>query len=125
MDLADDSPVVRLKELFLSTNEAALSNLVGVLKARIEEGHGETVFEVGFENNGDSMTLSKEEWDNAIKRLILAAKKINCECQILLTRGVEGDAEGVVATGEHIKECSGKVLIRQHPTTVEDVIETR
>jgi GTPase len=40
-----------------------LAKLVNVLEARLEEGHGEMVFEVGFENNGDSMALTKDEWD--------------------------------------------------------------
>jgi GTPase len=113
---------VRLKELLLG--QETLSQLVDVLKARIEEGHGETVFEIGFENNGDSMALSKEEWVAAMAHLETAAKKVNCECQVLLTNGVGGDMEGA-ATVDGKKECSGKILIRQHPATVEDVIETR
>lgn len=124
LDLADNSPVVRLRELFFGTDEASLNNLVGVLKGRVEEGHGETVFEVGFENNGDPMALSKEDWNTALKRLVEATKKINCECQVLLTKGVGGNEDGVTATSEH-EGCSGKVLIRKHPETVEDVIETR
>ena len=94
-----------------------------MLEARLEEGHGETVFEVGFENNGDSMALSKEEWDAAIKRLIVAAGKVRADCQVLLTTGVGGDMEGTSVSAD--MACSGKVLIRQHPATVEDVIETR
>lgn len=85
------------------------------------------MFEIGFENNGDSMALSKDEWDAAMKRLREAAKKVRADCQILLTKhvGGEGEEEAESAAAEKEKECSGKILIRQHPATVEDVIETR
>jgi GTPase len=128
LDLADSAPQVRLKELFLSKDEDAFARLVEVVGERIEEGHGETVFEVGFENNGESMSLTKEEWDTAISRLNEAAAKQRAECQILLTKNVGGDAEAetaTVAVHEKGKDCSGKILIRQNPETVEDVIETR
>lgn len=104
-------------------SEETLAKLVGVLEARLEEGHGETVFEVGFENSGDSMALTKEEWNIAMQRLVLAAGKVKADCQVLLTTGVGGEMEGITPAGE--KGCSGKILIRQHPATVEEVIETR
>jgi GTPase len=122
LDIADTSPSVRLKELLLSNTDDTFTKLVSVLEARIEEGHGETVFEVGFENNGDSMQLSKNEWEVAMKRLTEAAKKNRADCQVLLTKGVGGEKEG---RGKEEKECSGKILVRQHPASVEEVIETR
>jgi GTPase len=124
LDLADSAPRARLKELLLSQDEDKLGKLVDVLHARIEEGHGETVFEVGFENNGDSMNLNKEEWDTAMEKINQAATKERADCQVLLTKNVGGDAE-VNSVSEKDKDCSGKILIRQNPKTVEDVIETR
>jgi GTPase len=125
LDLADTSPAVRLKELLLTHDEDTLAKLVNLLETRIEEGHGETVFEIGFENNGDSMGLSKDEWDIALKRLKEAARKVRADCQVLLTKHVGGEEEAESAANEKEKDCSGKVLVRQHPATVEDVIETR
>jgi GTPase len=122
LDIADTSPSVRLKELLLSNTDDTFTKLVSVLEARIEEGHGETVFEVGFENNGDSMQLSKNEWEVAMKRLTDAAQRNRADCQVLLTKGVGGEKEG---RGKEEKECSGKILVRQHPASVEEVIETR
>ena len=49
LDLADASPAVRLKELLLNHDEDTFTKLVNLLAARIEEGHGETIFEIGFE----------------------------------------------------------------------------
>ncbi|KAE8444932.1 hypothetical protein EG329_014059 [Mollisiaceae sp. DMI_Dod_QoI] len=125
LDLADISPSIRLKELLLTHNDETLTKLVNLLETRIEEGHGETVFEIGFENNGDSMALTKDEWDVCTKRLQEAAKKVRADCQVLLTKHVGGEEEAESAAKEKEKECSGKILIRQHPATVEDVIETR
>jgi hypothetical protein len=44
LDLAETVPQVRLKELLLSQDEDKLEKLVDLLRARIDEGHGETVF---------------------------------------------------------------------------------
>jgi GTPase len=126
LDLADTSPSVRLKELLLNNDDETLVKLENLLELRIEEGHGETVFEIGFENNGDSMGLSKEEWDVAVKRLVQAAKKVGADCQVLLTKNVSGEANPPESVGgEKEMDCSGKILVRQHPATVEEVIETR
>jgi GTPase len=111
--------------LLLGQNEDTLAKLVALLETRIEEGHGETVFEIGFENNGESMSLSKDEWDAAMKRLREAARKVRSDCQILLTKNVGGEEEAESVSNDKVKECSGKILVRQHPATVEDVIETR
>ncbi|TVY29387.1 GTP-binding protein [Lachnellula hyalina] len=125
LDLADDSPAVRLKELLLSNDGDTLTKLVNLLESRIAEGHGETVFELGFENNGESMALTKDEWDVAIKRLNEAARNCRADCQMLLTKHVGGDAEAESAASEKETDCSGKIMIRQHPATVEGAIETR
>lgn len=125
LDLADDSPAVWLKELLLNISSDTLARLVDLLEARIAEGHGETVFEIGFENNGDSMALTKDDWDVAIKRLTEAASKCRADCQILLTKHVGGQAEAESAASEKDTDCSGKILIRQHPATIEGAIETR
>jgi GTPase len=71
------------------------------------------------------MGLTKPEWDIAMKRLTEAAVKNRADCQVLLTKNVGGEAEAETVGNEKEKECSGKILIRQHPATVEEVIETR
>ena len=124
LDLAETAPHVRLKELLLGQDEDHLGKLVEILRARIDEGHGETVFDVGFENNGDSMALTKDEWEVAAMRLNQAAAMERSDCQVLLTKNVGGDAEAESQNAKD-KDCNGKMLIRQNPKTVEDVIETR
>ncbi|KAH8902874.1 P-loop containing nucleoside triphosphate hydrolase protein [Coniochaeta sp. PMI_546] len=123
LDLSDDAPRVKLRDLLLSTDAASLHTLTDVITERLAEGFGETVFEIGFENNGDSMRLTLDEFNTAYKRLIEAAKGAGADCQLLLTKNVGGELEGTT-TGKE-KDASGKVMVRQVPRTVEDVIETR
>lgn len=96
-----------------------------MLQERIAEGHGEAVFELGFESNGESMALSIEQWNAAYTRLKEAAKRIRADCQTLITKNVGGDVEAPSAQSGKDSHCSGKIMIRQTPATVEDVIETR
>lgn len=85
------------------------------------------MFELGFENSGDSMQLGLEEWNTAYARLAEAAKGAHADCQLLLTKHVGGDKEApsTANSQEKVKHCSGKVLVRQTPQNIEDVIETR
>ncbi|KAL2160445.1 hypothetical protein VTH06DRAFT_1133 [Thermothelomyces fergusii] len=124
LNLSDTTPRVRLRELLLSAggDTEALQKLVDIISERLSEGHGETVFEVGFENNGESMRLSRDEWEMAMGRLAEAAKKLGADIQLLLTKNVGGDLDGAPTKDG---DCSGKVMIRKAPVTVEEVIETR
>lgn len=88
------------------------------------EGHGEALFDLGQEDNGESMGLSKEQWDVAWDRLRRAAGTLKADCRILMTRNV-GGGEEVGPLNEKDKGATGKVMIRQKPETVEKVIETR
>ncbi len=127
LGLSDTSPQVRLKDLLLDSGEDAnvtLQQLTDVLQSRILEGHGETLFDLGQEDNGESMAFSKEQWDVALDRIRQAAGALNADCRILLTHNVGGAEEGETRN-EKDKGACGKVMIRQTPNTVEDVIETR
>ncbi|RSM20629.1 hypothetical protein CDV31_000607 [Fusarium ambrosium] len=127
LDLADSAPRVPLKDILLGSNEESLKQLEDLVADRLEEGFGECVFEIGYENNGDSMDLTLDEWNQALETLQAAAKRVRADCDLLLTKNVGGEKE-VPSTGDKPikdKSCSGKVLVRQVPATIEDVIETR
>ncbi|KHO01205.1 GTP-binding protein 1 [Metarhizium album ARSEF 1941] len=127
LDLADTAPRIPLRDLVLGTDEQTFEKLRHLIADRIEEGMGETVFELGFENNGDSMNLAVNDWRAAHKRLVDAAKAAGAACELLLTKNVGGklEAEGTIKRPDKGGGCSGKILIRRIPTNVEDVIETR
>lgn len=104
--------------------EATLQQLSEVLQKRMLEGNGETLFDLGQEDNGESMAFSKEQWDVALDRIRRAATMLQAECRILMTRNV-GGTEEVETANEKDKNATGKIMIRQEPETPEDVIETR
>ncbi|KAH0547523.1 hypothetical protein FGG08_000248 [Glutinoglossum americanum] len=126
LGLAESVTHVRLKELLLSgaDSDEGLSQLTDILRNRIEEGNGETLFELGYENSGESMALTKDEWEAAMERLQAAASTLNAECRVLITRNVGGEYD-VETVSEKDKHADGKVMIRRKPDTVEDVIELR
>ena len=70
------------------------------------------------------MILNKEQWDLALGRIKAAAKALNADCRILLTHNVGGPEEAETKN-EKSKGLDGKLLIRQSPASIEDVIETR
>jgi GTPase len=102
----------------------SLDQLTTVVQARLSEGHGETIFELGQEDNGDWMGFDKQQWEFAVKRLEEAAGAINAACRVLLTYNVGGPEEAE-SKNERIKSAYGKVLIRREAGSVEEVIETR
>jgi GTPase len=131
LDLGDDIPKVRLKHLLLddSTPEST-AQLNKLIDDRLDEGHGETLFDIGLEDNGDSMGFERKDWDTAYARILACAKEQKADVRLLLTRNVgtfsEGDNVVEVNTSESKdKTCSGKVMIRRIPQSVDDVIETR
>lgn len=126
LGLADSITHVRLKELLLASadSEERLSQLTDILRDRIEEGNGETLFELGYENSGESMALTKDEWVIAMERLQVAAAALQAECRVLITRNVGGEFEAETVS-EKDKHADGKIMIRRKPETAEDVIELR
>ena len=98
--------------------------LTNYLNGRLVEGRNEIIFDLGLEDNGDSMGFTSEDWNFAMERLKAAADAINADVRVLMTRNVGGDVE-VGAFNSKDKSLSGKLLIRLRAESVDDVIETR
>jgi GTPase len=96
------------------------------VKERLVEGHGEALFDVGLEDNGDSMGFSKENWDFALERIGTVCEQLKADYKMLMTRNVGGDGDIEVGPRD-AKETgvSGKMILRQRPESVDNVIETR
>lgn len=127
LNLSEKSAQVRLKELLLDDSEDAdntLEQLSKILQNRLLEGHGEALLDLGQEDNGESMAFSRKQWDHALHRIRRAAGSLQADCTVLMTRNV-GGSEEVESVNEKDKSATGKLLIRQNPETIEDVIETR
>lgn len=136
LGLADENPASKesLKEALLGDGspideeskekDESLRRLSDVLKERLKEGKGETIFDVGLDDDDKLMELTKEEWELAMTRVHAAADMANADVRILLTYNVNG-AEEVEVPNEKITSSYGKVFVRRRPAQVEDVIETR
>ncbi|KAE8350970.1 P-loop containing nucleoside triphosphate hydrolase protein [Aspergillus coremiiformis] len=127
LGLSDNPKTVRLKDLLLNTGdqqEDSLQLLGSIIQDRIDEGHGETIFEVGTEDGGESMGFDLAQWDTALQRVREAAATLPAHCRILLTYNVGGPEESKVRN-DRIKGSRGKLLIRQPAETVEEMAEIR
>lgn len=125
--LSDTPRAVKLKEILLGTSdetEDSLQVLAGTLQARIDEGHGETIFDLGLEDGGDSMFFDVPQWETALQRLREAAETIPAHCRILATYNVEGPQESPVKS-DRVKGAWGKILVRHHAGNLEDMAEIR
>lgn len=127
LNLTDEPQQVRLKHLLLDRSDDAdesISLLTGVLNGRLEEGHGEVLFDLGLEDNGDSMNLTREDWDFAYERIQHVTNSIGADTKMLMSKNLGGDVE-IDNLNPKEKAVSGKMIIRRRPQSVDDVIETR
>lgn len=128
LGLDDESATtVRLKHILLDQGASAdesVALLSNHLNARLLEGHGEALFDLGLEDNGDPMGFSKDDWDFALARLEKAAADVNADFRVLMTRNIGGDVDVGPANAKDTS-VSGKLIVRHRPESVDDVIETR
>jgi GTPase len=133
LDLADESRAIRLKHVLLDTNAATEEESIGKLKeyvkGRIGEEHGEFLFDLGLEDNGDSMGFGKDEWERGLKRMQSVANDLGADVKVLITRNVSvASMDNEIEVGPRDAKdtaCSGKLMVRKRPASVDDVIETR
>ncbi|KAF2236174.1 putative GTP binding protein [Viridothelium virens] len=128
LGLAEESSHVRLRHLLLDKSadaDESRSLLTGYLNGRLEEGHGETLFDLGLEDNGDAMGFTLEDWEFSLARIKQTAEGIGAHCRVLATRGVGGEEEMDGERKGKEKGIYGKLIIRRRPESVDDVIETR
>jgi hypothetical protein len=116
LNLDDSTTQTKLKTLLLEPGDENVEKLGNLVRDRVLEGRGEALFDVGFDN-GDSMDLSKDDFERALERLKTVAKKVvNASVTVLSKKGDgEEDKGGVVGT----------VLIRRKPEDVQDLLEIR
>jgi GTPase len=127
LELSDAPKSVKIKDLLLDTGdnaEEAIQQLAKLLQDRIDEGHGETIFDLGLEDGGESMGFDLPQWNAALQRLRDAAGSLPAHCRILMTYNVGGPEESRVKN-DRVKGAWGKILIRQPADRVEEMAEIR
>lgn len=128
LNLGDEKPKVKLKHLLLddtSTKDESIKQLRDILTLRLDDGHGECLFDVGLEDNGDSQALTEKEWEAALARLQAIMQGEKADWKILMTKNVPGSEVDVGNDLKKERGCVGKVMIRRRPVELDDAIETR
>lgn len=72
------------------------------------------------------MAFSKEDWTAALQRVSDVSEKVKADFKVLMTRNVGAENELEVGPRDAKDTgCSGKLILRRRPESVDDVIETR
>ncbi|KIW00171.1 hypothetical protein, variant [Verruconis gallopava] len=132
LGLAEESRAIRLNHVLLDTNvetkNASVNKLKDYIKSRLADEHGEFLFDLGLEDNGDSMGFDLQQWSLALDRVGKVCGDLGADIKVLMTRNVGTKGKDEVEVGpkdEKDTACSGKLIVRSRPQTVNDVIETR
>lgn len=132
LGLAEESRAIRLKQVLVDTDpdtEAeSVEKLKEHVKGRLGEEHGEFLFDLGLEDNGDSMGFGKEEWERGLTRMQSVSNDLGADIKVMITRNVGAAGKGGIEVGPRDAKdtaCSGKLMVRKRPVSVDDVIETR
>ena len=128
LDLGDDKPRVKLKYLLLDDSEAkeeSIKQLQAIIETRLDEGHGECLFDVGLEDNGDSQVMTEKEWEAALARISTLLEKLKADWKIMMTKNVPDSPVDVGNENKKERGCVGKLLMRRRPVEIDDTIETR
>ncbi|KAF9958370.1 hypothetical protein BGZ72_000436 [Mortierella alpina] len=134
-----------LKEQFLNPTESNVESLQTLLAARIREGSGETLFEIGVEEDGTPMNLSEVEYQTALSTVKTAAAAVGAEVAIMFEK-TAGDSTAASIPDNQDKDASpilaessvspavdadqslfksSYVMVRKTPKSVEELLELR
>ncbi|KAF9152955.1 hypothetical protein BG015_004386 [Linnemannia schmuckeri] len=140
---------ISLKEQFMNPTDANIESLQTLLAARIREGSGETLFEIGVEEDGAPMKLSDAEYETALTTVKTAAAAVGAEVAIMYEKsaGLSAGAPVVPESKDKDKETnvvavepslapttdvtdqptykSSYVMIRKTPKSVDELLELR
>ncbi|KAF9139772.1 hypothetical protein BGX30_007484 [Mortierella sp. GBA39] len=140
---------ISLKEQFLSPTDDNIESLQTLLAARIREGSGETLFEIGVEEDGTPMKLSDAEYETALTTVKTAAAAVGAEVAIMYEKNAglstgapvvpeskdKEDKDAAIAAEPSIAPItdvidqptykSSYVMIRKTPKSVEELLELR
>nr|KAJ3423176.1 hypothetical protein HK105_000991 [Polyrhizophydium stewartii] len=145
-ELAGDAAAApSLKDMLLGSSPDATAPLSAFLQERLAADMGETVLELGLEDDGSAMHLTADDFAACLERIRLCADKLNADATLLHRRGTpslrtsaafnDGDAalilsakiEAIADDGDATTSgpSFGHVLVRQRAGKVEDLIELR
>ncbi|KAL9954791.1 hypothetical protein ACROYT_G042368 [Oculina patagonica] len=99
---------VEYKLKLVNPSPSRLEHLVTQMKWRLQEGDGEAIYEIGVEDNGMFVGLTREELDSSLNTLNVMASKLGAHTTLLRRHVVEVASDG---PGRQVAE----VLVRRVP----------
>lgn len=100
MYTCNDSPdyclflTLRQQLKLVNPSPSRLEHLVTQMKWRLQEGEGEAIYEIGVEDNGIFVGLTREELDSSLSTLNVMASKLGAHTTLLRRHVVENVING-------------------------------
>ncbi|KAI8143821.1 hypothetical protein BJV82DRAFT_609552 [Fennellomyces sp. T-0311] len=114
----DEFPATRtLKEMLIHATLDDIQALQQLITTRLDEGRGETLFEIGVEDDGEKMMLTEDEYKKSLATIEQIVSALDADYAIVEERGKDSATrqQGVLAN----------LMIRKRLKTVEDLLEIR
>ena len=92
----------------MNPSPSRLEHLVTQMKWRLQEGDGEAIYEIGVEDNGVFVGLTREELDSSLNTLNVMASKLGAHTTLLRRHVVEN-------TGSSFAREVAEVFVRRVP----------
>lgn len=92
----------------MNPSPSRLEHLVTQMKWRLQEGDGEAIYEIGVEDNGMFVGLTREELDSSLNTLNVMASKLGAHTTLLRRNVVE-------STGCSFAREVAEVFVRRVP----------
>ncbi|CAH3165580.1 unnamed protein product [Porites evermanni] len=99
---------VEYKLKLVNPSPSRLEHLVTQMKWRLQEGDGEAIYEIGVEDNGMFVGLTREELDSSLNTLNVMASKLGAHTTLLRRHVVE-------STGSSFAREVAEVFVRRVP----------
>ncbi|KAK3803793.1 hypothetical protein RRG08_026028 [Elysia crispata] len=99
---------VEYKLKLVNPSEFRIEHLVTQMKWRLEEGHGEAIYEIGVEDNGFLAGLTDDDLEASLSTLHTMAERLGASLEVLREKVVEEDSIGN-------RKRALEVLIRKVP----------
>ncbi|KAK4519019.1 Cut9-interacting protein scn1 [Mucor velutinosus] len=111
-----------LKEILLNPTQQDIDHLTHLISTRIDQGRGETLFEIGLEEDGSSMNLTQDEYNKCIETIRTVTDKLQADfANIDELNTLDPTAKPANSTASDVYH----LMIRKRPQSVQDLLEIR
>uniref|UniRef100_A0A6M2DWM5 GTP-binding protein 1 n=1 Tax=Xenopsylla cheopis TaxID=163159 RepID=A0A6M2DWM5_XENCH len=90
----NDYSIIRAKDVLVSPSEEQYELLLQRLKERVDDGRGETIYDIGIGEDGSDSGLQNEEYCASLATLQSLAETIDADCVELRQRKAESGTTG-------------------------------